>query len=117
MAAVMTSWKEIARYLGKGVRTAQRWESEFGLPVRRNERSGSGTKSVVIAIPEELDAWIRTRYHLREDNELTRLRRENAELRERLQRYEREKGLPPWTQPPACEPFDTRTRKRDAGPS
>ena len=31
MASVMTSWKEIARYLGEGVRTAQRWESEFGL--------------------------------------------------------------------------------------
>jgi hypothetical protein len=33
--AVFTSWKEIAAYLGKSVRTVQRWESEFRLPVRR----------------------------------------------------------------------------------
>jgi DNA-binding transcriptional regulator YiaG len=25
-AGVLTSWTEIARYLGKGVRTVQRWE-------------------------------------------------------------------------------------------
>jgi hypothetical protein len=35
MATAFTSWKEIAKYLGKGVRTAQRWEHEAGLPIRR----------------------------------------------------------------------------------
>ena len=30
----LTGWKEIAGYFDKGVRTAQRWEAELGLPVR-----------------------------------------------------------------------------------
>jgi hypothetical protein len=52
---VLTSWKEIASYLGKGVRTVQRWEGQFGLPVRRpNEK----VKGVVYASREELDQWL-----------------------------------------------------------
>jgi hypothetical protein len=31
----LDSWKEIASYLGRGVRTVQRWECEEGLPVHR----------------------------------------------------------------------------------
>ena len=27
--SVFTSWKEIACYLGKGIRTVQRWERDF----------------------------------------------------------------------------------------
>ena len=54
-SVVLSSWKEIAAYLGKGVRTVQRWERELNLPVRRpiahNQR-------IVIAVPEELDQWI-----------------------------------------------------------
>jgi hypothetical protein len=53
-ATVLTCWKDIAVYLGKGVRTVQRWEKEFGLPVKRPLRS----RHVVIAIPAELDAWV-----------------------------------------------------------
>ena len=53
--AVLASWKEIAAYLGKGVRTVQRWEGQFGLPVRRpNEK----VKGVVYASREELDQWL-----------------------------------------------------------
>jgi len=50
----LDSWKEIAAYLRKGVRTVQRWERTEGLPVRRvgQERSGS-----VFAYKSELDAW------------------------------------------------------------
>jgi hypothetical protein len=52
---LLTSWKEIASYLGKGVRTVQRWELQLGLPVRRpHER----TKGVVHATREELDRWL-----------------------------------------------------------
>ena len=52
---LLTSWKEIACYLGKGVRTVQRWEQQFGLPVRRpNER----VKGIVHATREELDLWL-----------------------------------------------------------
>jgi hypothetical protein len=52
-APQLTSWKEIADYLGVNVRTAQRWEQEKGLPVRRL----SGARGRVMAIPEELDRW------------------------------------------------------------
>src|SRR4051812_33630088 len=31
----LQSWKEIAAYLKRGVRTVQRWERSHGLPVRR----------------------------------------------------------------------------------
>ena len=52
---VLNSWKEIAVYLGRGVRTAQRWERELQLPVRRpRERS----RSAVIAFRSELDRWL-----------------------------------------------------------
>lgn len=52
---VLTCWKDIARYLGKGVRTVQRWEQEFGLPVRRP--NGVNHKSAVIAHIRDLDLW------------------------------------------------------------
>jgi hypothetical protein len=53
---VLTSWKEIAQYLGKGVRTVQRWEQEMGLPVRRPR--GPGHKKAVLARPDDLDTWM-----------------------------------------------------------
>ncbi len=55
MERMLTSWKDIADYLGKSIRTVQRWERELGLPVRRPAAKQNG---VVIALPEELDAWI-----------------------------------------------------------
>lgn len=57
-AAVLTSWKDIARYMGKGVRTVQRWEQDFGLPVRRPMGS---SKKAVLARPRDLDAWVAMR--------------------------------------------------------
>ncbi len=32
---LLNSWKEIAAYMGRGVRTVQRWERDLALPVRR----------------------------------------------------------------------------------
>jgi Tol biopolymer transport system component len=54
----LDSWKEIAAYLGRGVRTVQRWEREEGLPVHRlpHEKRGS-----VHAYRAELDAWWKSR--------------------------------------------------------
>jgi hypothetical protein len=64
---LLTSWKEIASYLGKGVRTVQRWEQQFGLPVRRpNER----VKGIVHATREELDHWLAAQWSQR-SRELT----------------------------------------------
>ena len=54
MEAVLTSWKEIAEYMGKGVRSLQRWEREMGFPVHRPCVKQRG---VVLAYPSELDAW------------------------------------------------------------
>src|SRR5580698_942635 len=48
----LDSWKEIAAYLKRGVRTVQRWERVSGLPVHRLDRQGS-----VFAYKAELDAW------------------------------------------------------------
>ena len=53
---ILSSWKEIAAYLGKGVRTVQRWEVELELPVRR---PAPGAKHVVLAFPAELDDWVK----------------------------------------------------------
>lgn len=58
-SVVFTSWKEIASYLGKGVRTVQRWEAQFGLPV---QRPNSRAKGIVRASRGELDQWIATRW-------------------------------------------------------
>jgi len=58
--AVLTCWKDIARYLGKGVRTVQRWEQQFGLPVHRPLRTSQ--KSTVIAHPQDLDNWLKERW-------------------------------------------------------
>lgn len=56
MGQMLRSWKEIASHMGASVRTVQRWESEFQLPVRRIEaRRGA----VVFAFPAELDSWLR----------------------------------------------------------
>ena len=58
----LTSWKEIAAYLGKGVRTVQRWESDFGLPVRRPNSREKGT---VYVSRQELDQWLATHWSQR----------------------------------------------------
>jgi hypothetical protein len=58
MNPVLSSWKEIAQFLGKGVRTAQRWERELGLPVHRPEQSN---RYVVLADPDELRHWMKAR--------------------------------------------------------
>src|SRR5215469_15912380 len=54
---MLNSWKEIANYLGRGVRTVQRWEREQGLPVHR---IGNGKRSPVFATMAELKFWIAT---------------------------------------------------------
>jgi hypothetical protein len=53
----LSGWKEIAAYLGRSVRTVQRWEKEFGLPVRR---FGMSRPESVFALPREVDAWLLT---------------------------------------------------------
>jgi len=57
MAERLESWKEIAAYLGREVRTAQRWALTRGLPVHRLP---GGQRPRVFALPPEIDAWLRT---------------------------------------------------------
>ena len=54
----LDSWKEIAAYLGRGVRTVQRWEREEGLPVHRLAHAERGS---VFADPAELTDWWNSR--------------------------------------------------------
>jgi hypothetical protein len=50
----LTGWKEIAAYLGKGARSAQRWEKLYGLPVHRVGREGG---EIVFAFRDEIERW------------------------------------------------------------
>ena len=49
----LSTWAEIADYIGRDERTARRYEAERGLPVRRLP----GSRSTVYALTRDLDAW------------------------------------------------------------
>lgn len=50
----LDSWKEIAAYLGREVRTVQLWEKSEGLPIHRHQHLKQGS---VYASKTELDSW------------------------------------------------------------
>ena len=50
----LDSWKAIAAYLHRDVRTVVRWERARGLPVHRVPGGG---RAGVFALKSELDAW------------------------------------------------------------
>jgi len=52
------SWKAIADYLNRNVRTVQRWEQTEGMPVHRQIHRKGGS---VYAYQQEIDAWQRNR--------------------------------------------------------
>jgi len=89
---IFSGWKDIAHYLGKGVRTVQRYERELALPVRRPGKKSRGS---VVATRTELDAWIAAS-PVRQEHELQRLStsqnapvvliKENLEQMKELQR-------------------------------
>ena len=80
---VFTSWKEIAAYLGSGVRTVQRWEVKLGLPIQRPNAHRSG---IVRASREELDKWVATRWSALP----AQLTSENVVLKRELEEMRRE---------------------------
>ncbi|MGI9101748.1 MAG: TPR end-of-group domain-containing protein [Terriglobales bacterium] len=57
----LDSWKEIAVYLNRDVRTVQRWEKTEGLPVHRHVHEKLGT---VYASRSEIEAWRSSRQSL-----------------------------------------------------
>src|SRR5437868_4500490 len=82
---VFTSWKEIAAFFGKGVRTVQRWEHSLGLPLSRP----TGSRNVVVATESELREWIR-RSGPQAQNRETAVAESADELTARLKRLEAE---------------------------
>jgi serine/threonine-protein kinase len=50
----LDSWKAIAGYLERSLRTVQRWHASHGLPVHHF----GGSKSSVFAFTEEIDRWL-----------------------------------------------------------
>jgi TolB-like protein len=50
----LESWKKIAAYLKRDVRTVQRWEVTNGMPVHRHQRPH---RPLPYAYKQELDAW------------------------------------------------------------
>ena len=65
----LESWGEIAAYLKRDIRTAQRWEKHFGLPVRRLM---IGKQGQVYAYRSELDKWMQERQPKPEDDRVAR---------------------------------------------
>ncbi len=95
---VFSSWKEVASYLGKGVRTVQRWERELGLPIRRPRRDSG---CIILAFAEDIDRWLQsipptprtTQAQTSElRNQMALLERENERLRTELNRLRHRLG-------------------------
>jgi TolB-like protein/Flp pilus assembly protein TadD len=57
-AEQLQSWKEIARYIRRSVRTARRWERVEGLPVHRHVHH---SRASVFAMRSEIDGWRKSR--------------------------------------------------------
>ena len=55
---LLSSWKEIAKYLKCGERTCRRWEQNYGLPIHRID---DNSKTTVFAYKDELDEWLQSR--------------------------------------------------------
>ncbi len=70
-STVLSSWKDIDRYLGKGGGTVPPWERQLGLPVRRPV--GASQKSAVLLYRRDVDAWLATRFSARPENQETAL--------------------------------------------
>ncbi len=54
MGQTLNSWQEIASYVGKGLRTVQRWEREIDFPVHR---AGDDSRRV-IGFTDEINDWM-----------------------------------------------------------
>jgi TolB-like protein/thioredoxin-like negative regulator of GroEL len=71
----LDSWKEIAAYLNRGVRTVRRWEAEEGLPVHRQVHRALGS---VYAYRSEIDMWRQARAADPGPRASTNVRRDSA---------------------------------------
>ncbi len=87
MGQVLRSWQQIAGYVGKGLRTVQRWEREIDFPVHRTGKD----RRTVLAYPEEINRWMHRAQPVVSaatvvQGELARRRAEVARLRDQVER-------------------------------
>lgn len=52
---ILNGWKEIAVFLGRGIRTVQRWENRHGMPIHR---PAGKDRTAVLAFTDELTEWL-----------------------------------------------------------
>lgn len=75
------SWKEIACFLGRDIRTVRRWEAARGLPVHRVPGDG---RRAIFAYQREIEAWLKSADRLSDNDNF----RENISLTDfRPKRY------------------------------
>jgi len=80
---ILSGWKEIANYLGCGVRTAQRWEAK-GLPINR---PNPGRRGHVVTETSQIDGWIHdSAFRQRGDFSLLATIQRSRELRRAVER-------------------------------
>ena len=96
-SALLDSWKDIAAYLRRSVRSVRRWEKEEGLPVHHDEARRGGDS--VYAYREELDDWWRSDARMVPDSSgrLDSWKEIAAYLHSSVRsarRWEQEEGLP-----------------------
>src|SRR5437667_7243986 len=75
---ILNGWKEIAAYLGKSVRSVQRWERDLALPIHRITTADGG--QIVYSSRTEIDVW-RTGLDAPSARQIDRDRASDAETR------------------------------------
>ncbi len=87
--AVFSSWKEIAFFFGKSVRTVQRWERTLALPVIRPENT---TGNIILARVADLESWMKQplirEAHVRTSDTSQEWAQSRLECRRRVERME-----------------------------
>lgn len=61
----LDGWKDISQYMGRDIRTCQRWEKDLGLPVYRMDVKSHRSK--VYAFKSEIESWLKERCRLGQD--------------------------------------------------
>jgi len=56
---ILSSWKDISKYLDRDIRTCHRWERELGLPIHRIDEKS--LRSKVFTYKSEIDQWLKER--------------------------------------------------------
>lgn len=89
LGRVLSSWKEVATFFGRGVRTVQRWEKDLQLPIRR---PADGQRHIVFADTDELAEWATPRTPSRHGVVSVMLVDTNHEFRKELRSALEERG-------------------------